>query len=66
MTGIIYTHDRYLTFALITIFSFVALLPSVMYGVARYHSTVAVRLFDLINVYGYGMFIWIPVSVPCC
>lgn len=60
-----------LTFAALIVYSYVAALPFILYLVSKYYKVTTVwtinqiKLFDLINVYGYSMTIWIPVSFLC-
>ncbi|KAH9251424.1 hypothetical protein BASA81_010718 [Batrachochytrium salamandrivorans] len=54
-----------LSFAGAVVYTYVLLLPALLWGVAKYFSITTIRLFDMINVYGYGMSIWVPVSLLC-
>ncbi|KAJ3318593.1 hypothetical protein HDV06_007175 [Boothiomyces sp. JEL0866] len=54
-----------LSFASVAVYTYVLAVPAVLYTLAKYYKADAVKLFDLINVYGYGMTIWIPTSVLC-
>lgn len=54
---------RILSYASMIIFSFMLTIPMLIYGVCKYYSSVSVRLFDLLMIYGYGMSVWVLVSV---
>ncbi|KAL2918096.1 hypothetical protein HK105_202510 [Polyrhizophydium stewartii] len=54
-----------LSYAGATVYTYVVLLPAIIWGIAKYFHVASIKLFDMINVYGYGMFIWIPVSLLC-
>ena len=60
----VYTYDMtLLSFAAITVYAFMIAIPALFYGYSKYHHAAQVKLFHLINIYGYGMFIWAPVAV---
>ncbi|KAJ3252934.1 hypothetical protein HK103_001080 [Boothiomyces macroporosus] len=54
-----------LSFASVAVYTYVLAVPAIIYALAKYYKANAVKLFDLINVYGYGMTIWIPTSIFC-
>ncbi|KAI8925930.1 hypothetical protein BC831DRAFT_458868 [Entophlyctis helioformis] len=61
-----YTYDMtLLTYASGTVYTYVVLLPAIVWGIAKYYKIESIKLFDMINVFGYGMFIWIPVALVC-
>ncbi|KAI9355337.1 hypothetical protein DFJ73DRAFT_273569 [Zopfochytrium polystomum] len=60
-----YTYDMtLLSIAVSTVYIYVTLLPGLLWGMARYFGS-PIKFFDLIDLYGYGMTIWIPVSLLC-
>ncbi|KAK5670973.1 hypothetical protein QVD99_001051 [Batrachochytrium dendrobatidis] len=54
-----------LSFAGAVVYTYVLLLPALLWGIAKYFGIATIRLFDMINVYGYGIAIWVPVSLLC-
>lgn len=53
-----------LTFAAIIVYSYLAIMSGLIYAIARYHK-LTLQLFTVLNVFGYGMAIWMPVSLLC-
>ena len=51
-----------LPFAVILIYSYLQILPLLIWLICKYN-TVQVRFLYLLNVYGYSFSIWIPISV---
>ena len=45
-----------------TIYTYLFAVPLVVFAIGRYYNS-TIKLFDLINVFGYGLTIWIPVAV---
>ncbi|KAI8807005.1 hypothetical protein BJ742DRAFT_814109 [Cladochytrium replicatum] len=52
------------TFALMTVYTYVTGLPAVLWGIGKYIGA-PIRLMDMVNVYGYGVSVWVPVSIVC-
>lgn len=52
-----------LSFAAVAIYTFVFAGPAIIFAIAKYHGIHSVHLFHLLNVYGYGIFVWIPTAV---
>lgn len=48
--------------ALGTVYTYVTVLPAIVWGIAKYFG-VQLGFLECINIYGYGLSIWIPVSV---
>ncbi|KAJ3107422.1 hypothetical protein HDU96_007911, partial [Phlyctochytrium bullatum] len=53
-----------LTMASTSVFAYVLVMPTVIWGLGKYFA-VPVPFFDTLNAYGYGLSIWIPVSIFC-
>ncbi|KAJ1568019.1 hypothetical protein HK405_003890 [Cladochytrium tenue] len=53
-----------LTIALTTVYAYVTALPGLLWAISRYLGA-PLRFFDLVDLYGYGMTVWIPVSLLC-
>ncbi|KAJ3329390.1 hypothetical protein HDU76_007995 [Blyttiomyces sp. JEL0837] len=73
MAGSIYAYIRHqnydydmtmLSYAVSSVYFYVTVLPGVIWGLARYFGT-PIKFLDLIDLYGYGMTVWIPVSLLC-
>ena len=61
-----YTYDMLvLSTACATVYPFVVGVPLVLWGTSKYLQVTNVRLIDLIVIYGYGMALWVPVSLLC-
>ncbi|KAI8893389.1 hypothetical protein BC833DRAFT_531829 [Globomyces pollinis-pini] len=61
-----YTFDiTLLSSASVTVYSFVTLLPAILFAIAKWYKINQIGLVDMINLFGYGMSIWIPVSIVC-
>ncbi|KAI9342481.1 hypothetical protein DFJ73DRAFT_529672 [Zopfochytrium polystomum] len=60
-----FTYDMtLLTVAVSSVYLYVTVLPGILWTAGRYFGT-PMKFFDLIDLYGYGMTIWIPVSLLC-
>ena len=58
-----YTYDlTLLSWSLSAVYSFVMFIPAIIWGLATYYK-IPLKLLELLDLYGYGMTIWIPVSV---
>ncbi|KAJ1736619.1 hypothetical protein LPJ72_001244 [Coemansia sp. Benny D160-2] len=53
-----------LTFAVVTIYTYVFAIGSFVYGVTKYFGSQP-ALMECLSVYGYAMAVWIPISVLC-
>jgi hypothetical protein len=53
-----------LSWAITSVYTFVTIIPAILWGVARYYK-LPLKLLEIIDVYGYGMAVWIPVAVFC-
>ncbi|KAJ3410899.1 hypothetical protein HDV05_003030 [Chytridiales sp. JEL 0842] len=53
-----------LSFAVSTVYIYVTLLPGIVWGLCRYFGA-PMSFFELVDLYGYGLSIWIPVSLLC-
>jgi hypothetical protein len=53
-----------LSWALSTVYAFVILIPLLLWGLCLLYK-VPLSLLELMNVYGYGLAVWIPVSLLC-
>ncbi|KAG0017088.1 hypothetical protein BGZ80_008628 [Entomortierella chlamydospora] len=63
MSSTPYTYDiSQLTFAFGTIYSYAFLVPSMIWGATKYFGCQP-DLLEMLALYGYGLTIWIPVSV---
>ncbi|KAJ3210096.1 hypothetical protein HDU67_005657 [Dinochytrium kinnereticum] len=60
-----YTFDMtLLSMASVSVYLYVLMMPTVFWGLGKYFAAPVV-FFEALNVYGYGLTIWIPVSVLC-
>ncbi|KAI9002297.1 Yip1-domain-containing protein [Gaertneriomyces semiglobifer] len=55
---------RLLSFAVGTVYIYVVALPLLLWGILKYFKGPA-NLLELLNMYGYGLSVWIPVSFLC-
>ncbi|KAJ3080801.1 hypothetical protein HK102_002805 [Quaeritorhiza haematococci] len=63
MDGKEYNYDfSLLSSAVGSIYTYVAVMPAIIWGVCRYFGC-PLQLLQVIDVYGYGLTVWIPVSV---
>ncbi|KAJ2690262.1 hypothetical protein H4R19_006436, partial [Coemansia spiralis] len=53
-----------LTFAVVTVYTYVFAVGSLVYGATKYFGS-SPGLMECLSVYGYGMAVWIPISVLC-
>jgi hypothetical protein len=59
-----YSYDMtLLSFAVSTVYFYATVMPGVVWGLGRYFGVPNLRFFELVDLYGYGLAIWIPVSV---
>lgn len=60
-----YNYDMtLLSIAVSTVYSYQTALPGVLWGMARYFGC-PIGFLELIDLYGYSMAVWIPVSLLC-
>jgi hypothetical protein len=48
-----------------TIYTYITLIPLLLWGILRYTTKTSPSLLDIVTVYGYSLFVYIPVSVVC-
>ncbi|KAI9205958.1 uncharacterized protein BJ171DRAFT_500192 [Polychytrium aggregatum] len=53
-----------LSFAVGAVYFYAAVMPLVIWAVARYFASPS-SVFEIIDVYGYGLTIWVPASLIC-
>ncbi len=53
-----------LSWAISTVYAFVVFIPLILWGICAFYK-VPLKLLELMNIYGYGLAIWIPVSFLC-
>lgn len=45
-----------------TIYTYVSIIPAIVWGVTKYFR-LSLPILDIVNVYGYGLSLWIPIAV---
>ena len=51
-----------LSWAFSSVYGFVTFIPAILYGVVSFYK-LPLTLLELLDIYGYGMVVWIPVAV---
>jgi hypothetical protein len=60
-----YTYDlTLLSWAISTVYSFVLIIPAIIWAIVSYYK-LPIKLLEIVNLYGYGLVIWAPVSILC-
>ena len=53
-----------LSVSLTSVYAYVTIVPSLLWGIASYYK-IPIKLLELLDIYGYGMSIWVPISFLC-
>ncbi|KAJ3100592.1 hypothetical protein HDU97_002122 [Phlyctochytrium planicorne] len=53
-----------LSFASISVYTYAVVMPGVVWGLGKYFAS-PIAFLDAVGVYGYGLSIWVPVSILC-
>ncbi|TPX34092.1 hypothetical protein SmJEL517_g03168 [Synchytrium microbalum] len=65
-SGTTYTYDfSLLSFATFAVYMYAGLVPLVVWAVGKWWLGIPLKLMEVIDVYGYGLSVWIPVSLLC-
>ncbi|TPX44343.1 hypothetical protein SeLEV6574_g04543 [Synchytrium endobioticum] len=65
-SGSTYTYDfSLLSFASIAVYVYAGAIPLVVWAIGKWWLGVPLKLLEVVDIYGYGLSVWIPVSLLC-